>query len=95
MAKIAIISCQVLYQEILDVVNEQEIRVEFLPQGLHNLPDETDMRGEIQAKIDELEIKGYDLIILGYGYCSGGIEGLTAAQAKLVVPVIDDCIPLL
>ena len=53
------------------------------------------MRGEIQAKIDELEIKGYDLIILGYGYCSGGIEGLTAAQAKLVVPVIDDCIPLL
>ena len=95
MAKKAVIACQVFYREVLDIVAEQEIRMEFLPQGLHNLPDETDMREEIQAKIDQLEAEGYELIILGYGYCSGGIEGLTAAEAKLVVPVTDDCIPLL
>ena len=95
MNKRAIIACQVFYREVLDIVDEQEMRVEFLPQGLHNLPDETDMKEEIQAKIDQLEAEGYELIILGYGYCSGGIEGLTTAQAKLIVPVTDDCISLL
>jgi len=54
------------------------------------------MTVKIQEKIDELEKReDFAYIILAYGYCSGGVEGLKTKLAKLVVPKIHDCIPLL
>ncbi len=97
--KKAVVACKVFYQEILEIVEEhdyQNITVEFLPQGLHNKPDSTQMKDRIQEKIDELEEReDFDYIILAYGYCSGGVEGLKTSRAKLVVPKVHDCIPLL
>ncbi|ADL12724.1 DUF1638 domain-containing protein [Acetohalobium arabaticum] len=92
--KKAVISCKVLYEEIFELING-DFDVEFLPQGLHNLPNCEDMRDEIQEVIDELEAKkDYDYIILGYGLCSGGVEGLKAKEASLVIPKVHDCIPM-
>jgi hypothetical protein len=92
----AIVACKVFYEEILDLVENEDIDVKFLPQGLHNLSNNRDMKEEIQKIIDELENENnYDYIILGYGFCSGGVEGLEAKNASLVIPFIHDCIPML
>ncbi|MCK8817844.1 DUF1638 domain-containing protein [Natroniella sulfidigena] len=95
--KKAIISCSVFYKELLDLIGDQEeITIEFLPQGLHDIPDCSKMKGKIQTKIDQLEEEeDYDYIILAYGFCSGGVEGLQAEKANLVIPIVHDCIPLL
>lgn len=94
--KKAVIACKVLYKEILSLVEDEEIDVEFLPQGLHDLPDSQEMRKNIQSKIDELEDnKDYDYIFLGYGYCSGGVDGLKTRKASLLIPKVHDCIPIL
>ncbi|MCK8826925.1 DUF1638 domain-containing protein [Natroniella acetigena] len=95
--KKAVISCSVFYKELLDLIgDEQEVRIEFLPQGLHDIPDCSQMKGKIQAKIDQIEAEeDYDYIILAYGFCSGGVEDLQAEKANLVVPMVHDCIPLL
>ncbi len=94
--KKAVIACQVLYSEIMELANNRDIDVELLPQGLHNYVDSEKMKAEIQAKIDDLEAKkDYDYIILAYGYCSGGVEGLKAKNAGLVIGLVHDCIPLL
>lgn len=94
--KKAIISCEVLYREVLDLVDGTDIDVVFLSQGLHNHIDCQQMKDEIQTAINELEEKNdYEYIILGYGLCGGGVEGLTAKKASLVINLVHDCIPLL
>ncbi|MFB6290959.1 MAG: DUF1638 domain-containing protein [Candidatus Bipolaricaulia bacterium] len=97
MKKKAIISCGVLYGEVNKLARSRDDwNVEFLPQGLHDKPDSSDMRRRIQDKIDDLESKSnYDQIVLGYGFCGGGVEGLSTSGAKLIVPKMHDCIPLL
>jgi len=94
--KKAVIACHVFYQELTALVGNHDIDVEYLPQGLHNYVESEKMVSVIQAKIVELEEKkNYDYIILAYGYCSGGVEGLKAKRAGLVVGLFHDCIPLL
>jgi len=93
----AIIACKALYPEIISLTQEMDnVKIEFLPQGLHNLSNSSKMRDKIQQKIDELEEENnYDYIILGYGLCSKGVEGLKANQASLVIAMVHDCISLL
>ncbi|WP_408954423.1 DUF1638 domain-containing protein [Natroniella sp. ANB-PHB2] len=94
--KKVVISCSVFYKELLDLTGDEQITIEFLPQGLHDIPDCSKMKDQIQAKIDQVEAqKDYDYIILAYGFCSGGVEGLQTEKASLVVPIVHDCIPLL
>ena len=95
--KKGVIACKVFYQELKDIIgDERNIDIEFLPQGLHDLPASESMRERIQEKIDEMEEKDdYDYVILAYGLCSRGVEGLKAKNAQLVIPMVHDCIPLL
>ena len=95
--KKAIIACKALYPEIISLTQEMDnVKIEFLPQGLHNLSNSSKMRDKIQQKIDELEKENnYDYIILGYGLCSKGVEGLKANQASLVIAMVHDCISFL
>ncbi len=67
-----------------------------MPQGLHNIVDSARMKNKLQEAIDDLENKYQpDYIILIYGLCSGGFEGLKTMQATLVIYKVHDCIPLL
>jgi hypothetical protein len=68
------------------------VDVELLPQGLHTEPER--LRKSLQKVIDE-RAEGYDAVLLSYGLCSNGIQGLTCPHAPLVVPRAHDCITLL
>lgn len=91
----ALLSCQVFYKELGQLAQNRELVVEFLPQGLHDLP-RGQMQEEIQKRIDVLEEEGlYDTIFLGFGFCGGGVEGLYTRRANLILPLVHDCISLL
>ena len=71
------------------------VRLAKLPQGLHNEPDR--LRSELQRLIDQIETEcpEVDAIVVGYGLCSRGTEGVFAKRCRLVVPRAHDCITLL
>jgi len=70
------------------------VHVEMLPQGLHNEPDR--LRRELQEAIDKVEAEhAPEAIVVGYGLCSRGTEGVRTKRAKLVLARAHDCITLL
>ena len=69
--------------------------IELLEQGLHNEPDR--LHRELQEAIDRVEANQPDAeaIVLGYGLCSRGTEGVRTRRCRLVVARAHDCITLL
>jgi len=63
----------------------------YLDYGLHVLPKR--MAPALQQELDALEEPS--LVLIGYGLCGNGLEGLTAGPHTLVIPRADDCITLL
>ena len=70
-----------------------EIDVEFLQKGLHDIPTD-EMLKRIQAQVDAASEQNYDAILLGYGLCNNGLNGLKARGIQLVLPRAHDCITL-
>ncbi len=89
-----VIACNVMLREICQHAANCEAIVDFgfLPQGLHN-DGKLAMKTAIQAEIDKVDAKKYDAILLGYGLCSNGVEGLTS-KIPMVIPRAHDCITL-
>lgn len=89
-----IIACQVLWHELNHFSSKSGNRFTFqyLEQGLHNTPEI--LREKLQDAIDSAE-DGPSAILIGYGLCSNGIEGITARNTKLVVARGHDCITYL
>jgi len=69
------------------------VELEILPMGLHDLGVE--MRSHVQTRIVAADGDSYDAILLGYGLCGRGTDGLRAGRAPLVIPRAHDCITLL
>ena len=99
--RLAIVACAVLEDEVRAHTpegTEVVARVE-LEQGLHNEPPR--LRAELQAAIEQLESQhatkpdALDGIVLGYGLCSRGVDGLCVTRVPLVVPRAHDCITVL
>jgi len=94
--RIAVIACAVLEDEVTHFAkgHEQIVRVDMLPQGLHN--DPPDLRDKLQQAIDEVEQDDrVDTIVLAYGLCSRGTEGVATQRCRLVIARAHDCITLL
>jgi hypothetical protein len=92
----AVITCAVLEMEIGHFAAGMEhiVHIETLEQGLHNDPPR--LRQELQQAIDRVERQtSAQAILLGYGLCSRGTEGVRAARCQLVIPRAHDCITLL
>lgn len=92
----ALITCAVLETEIEHFAAGQPhlLRIVKLEQGLHNEPDK--LRIRLQAAVDDVEQDpAIETIVLGYGLCSRGIEGVTTRRCRLIVPRAHDCITLL
>lgn len=94
---VAMITCAVLEDEVNHFASQypQVRHIEMLAQGLHNEPHR--LREQLQQAIDhvENEVPGIDVIVLGYGLCSRGTEGVATRRCRLVMPRAHDCITLL
>lgn len=66
-------------------------RVEFLEYGLHRVPAK--LTQALQEILDRLEPPS--LVVLGYGLCGNGLDGLQAGPHTLLVARADDCIAIL
>lgn len=107
MKRLKIIACKVLYREIsyLTAKSENFVDVTYMRQGLHDTPSL--LKEALQKEIDLIDAdddlhtfhshfvkREFDAILLGYGLCSNGVEGLRSEKHTLVVPRAHDCITL-
>ncbi|MBI4560088.1 MAG: DUF1638 domain-containing protein [Candidatus Hydrogenedentes bacterium] len=95
MSKYHVISCHVLWRELCYFASQSKnvFNFDFLKQGLHNTPEI--LRQELQLAVDRVPDNEYDAILVGYGLCSRGIEGIVARKHRLVVMRGHDCITFL
>jgi hypothetical protein len=89
---VVVIACRVL-QDMLERLLPENLaaQVTFMDYGLHRVP--VKMTGELQEAIDRLAAPS--LVVLGYGLCGNGLNGLRAGQHTLLIPRTDDCIAIL
>jgi hypothetical protein len=94
--RLKLICCEVLFREMCDACahSPHQVDVEFQPKGLHDL-GRAPMAAKIQQAVDQTPEGRYDAILLGYGLCGNGLDGLTARHTRLVLPRAHDCIALL
>jgi hypothetical protein len=94
--RLKLIGCEVLFREMCDACahSPHQVDPEFLPKGLHDLGGRP-MAAKIQEVVDRALEGVYDAILLGYGLCGNGLDGLTARHTRLVAPRAHDCISLL
>ena len=82
-ARTAMLACATLKDEIEAVIRltKTQLKVRYLPV-MHDRPDE--MREMIGRAVDEIKDARY--ILLAYGYCGGGLEGIGSQTSTLVIP---------
>ena len=87
-----VIACKV-FQHLLEQHLPEEIaqQVKFLDYGLHQYPK--NLRSALQEEISKLPEPG--LVMLGYGLCGKGLDGIQAGEHTLLIPRTDDCIAIL
>jgi hypothetical protein len=89
--KLKVVACNVMWREIAHYasLSPHAFHLEFLDWGLHTEPDK--LRDNVQESVDAAT-DGYDAILLGYGLCSNGLDGIIARDTPLVVVRAHDCI---
>jgi hypothetical protein len=88
-----VIACAVMEAEIAHFIRElpQIVHVEWVEQGLHNEPNK--LREKLQATVARVEdATNAEVIVLGYGLCSRGTEGVLTRRCRLVIARAHDCI---
>ncbi len=91
--RVAVITCKVLEEEIDRFADglTHIVRIEKLDYALHVEPDK--LRATLQATIDRVEAEtNAEIIVLGYGLCSRGTEGVKTNRCRLVIARAHDCI---
>jgi hypothetical protein len=86
------ISCKV-FEGLIDRFFPSELveQITFLDYGLHRVPNK--LTFTVQNSIDEIDTPS--LIVLGYGLCGNGLDGIKAKKHTLLIPRTDDCIAIL
>jgi hypothetical protein len=93
--RLKLVACEILYRELCAVIarSVNQVDVEFLPKGLHDLGSAS-MRARLQQAVDGAEGQGFEAVALGYALCGNGIVGLAARSVPVLVPKAHDCITL-
>ncbi len=88
-----LIACSMLEDEIHQVYREIDcqIPVVWVERGFHNTPER--LKEELQKLIEEHQ--DCDQILLTFGLCGNGTDGIVSEKATLVMPKFDDCINML
>lgn len=94
--RLKLIACEVLYREICAAMvrSPETVDVEFLPKGLHDMGGKL-MSVKLQEAVRRVPENQYEAILLGYGLCGNGLEGIEATHTPIVAPRMHDCIGLL
>jgi hypothetical protein len=89
---VVVIACKV-FQELLEhfVPPDAADQLTFLDYGLHDIPRE--LSRTVQEQIDSIQEPSR--ILLGYGLCGNGLQGIQAGRHTLFIPRADDCIAIL
>jgi len=89
---IVVVACQV-FQDLLENLLPDDLaeQVTFMDYGLHRVPNK--MTWTLQDALDAIETPS--LVVLGYGLCGNGLNGLKAGRHTLLIPRTDDCIAIL
>lgn len=91
-----LLACEVLYRELCLCAARSTavVDVEFLTQGLHDLPS-AEMCRQLQEQVATTDPTRHDAVLLGFARCNNGLVGLRAPGVPLVLPRAHDCITLL
>jgi hypothetical protein len=89
---IIVVACKV-FQGLIEYHLPVELKdqITFLDYGLHQVPKK--LTEAVQETIDGIEEPSR--ILLGYGLCGNGLNGIEARQHTLIIPRADDCIAIL
>ncbi len=89
---VAVIACKV-FQDLLEhfLPPEMAEQVTFLEYGLHRVP--VKLTKAVQEQLDGL--REPSRVLLGYGLCGNGLQGVRAGKHTLFIPRADDCIAIL
>ena len=84
-----------MYREVCWLASRSpnQVDVEFLPKGLHDLKS-AKMCAQLQEAVDRAEAGGYEAVALAYALCGNGLSGLNARSVPIVIPRAHDCITL-
>ena len=87
-----VIACKV-FQNLLEAYLPEEVasNITFMDYGLHRVPSK--LTWSVQDEVDRIEDPS--VIILGYGLCGNGLQGVKSRQHTLVIARADDCIAIL
>lgn len=88
-----ILACRV-FQPELSFLGVGEDEAVYLDQGLHRYPDQLRLTLEASQREIESDPK-VSRVLLAYGYCGGGLQGLCSSRAELLLPLAHDCVPVL
>jgi hypothetical protein len=84
---VVFLACKV-FEGVVDKTND--VSTHFLDYGLHSVPKK--LKQVVQGQIDA--VAEPSLIVLGYGLCGNGLDGIQAGKHTLVIPKADDCIAI-
>ena len=88
---LVLLACAV-FKNLLEKMLPDDLAAEvtFLDYGLHSLPK--NLKIAVQEALDAIEEPS--LVILGYGLCGNGLDGIQAGKHTLLIPRADDCIAI-
>ncbi len=90
--RIVVIACRVLEDLLVPLLpKELAEQVIFTDYGMHQ--DTKKLNETVQDTLDTIQEPS--LVVLGYGLCGDGLNGIRAGKHTLLIPRADDCIPLL
>ena len=62
----------------------------FLDYGLHSVPKQ--LKETVQEQINAVQEPS--IVVLGYGLCGNGLNGIRSGKHTLVIPKVDDCVAM-
>ena len=88
---VVLLACAV-FKNLLENLLPDELAAEvnFLDYGLHSIP--SNLKIAVQECLDAIEEPS--LVVLGYGLCGNGLDGIQAGKHTLLIPRADDCIAI-
>ena len=88
---VVVIACDVLQDMLVNLLPDGlAVEVTFFDFAMHVTP--RNMARTLQDAIDSIEEPS--LVLLGYGLCGNGLNGIKAGEHTLLLPRVDDCIAI-